>query len=70
MASAIDYEKVMAEIVYINLPGPEEPTDRMSGSQMLHGFLSDLYKATDAAVKQYVNELCLKWNVHYRQAPK
>ncbi|MDD4985560.1 MAG: hypothetical protein PHQ43_07195 [Dehalococcoidales bacterium] len=70
MASAIDYEKVMAEIVYINLPGPGEPTDRMSGSQMLHGFLCDLYKATDAAVKQYVNELCLKWNVHYRQAPK
>ncbi|MFC1972210.1 hypothetical protein ACFLVE_02240 [Chloroflexota bacterium] len=70
MAVAIDYQKIMTQIVYVNLPGPEEPTERMSGGEMLHGFLSDLHKAEDAAVKQYVSELCMKWNVHYRQAPK
>jgi hypothetical protein len=68
MAGAIEYQKVMTEIVYINLPGPEEPTERMSGSQLLHGFLSDLYKTEDTAFKQYINELCMKWNVHYRKA--
>jgi len=68
MAGAIDYQKVMTEIVYINLPGPEEPTEAMSGSQLLHGFLSDLRKGENPAVKQYINELCMKWNVHYRTA--
>ena len=70
MAGAIDYQKVMTEIVYINLPGPEEPTEGMNGSTLLHGFLSDLNKSEDAVVKRYINELCLKWNVHYRQAPQ
>jgi hypothetical protein len=66
MAGAIEYQKIMTEIVYINLPGPEEPTEGMSGGQLLHGFLSDLRKAGNAEVKQYINELCMKWNVHYR----
>ena len=70
MAGAIEYQKIMTEIVYINLPGPEEPTAGMSGSQLLHGFLSDINKAENLAVKQYINELCMKWNVHYRTAQK
>jgi len=45
MAGAIEYQKIMTEMVYINLPGPAEPTERMSGGELLHGFLSDLYKA-------------------------
>ena len=69
MPGAIEYQKVMTEIVNINLPGPTEPTERMSGSELLHGFLSDLSKSENTAVRQYINELCLKWNVHYRKAP-
>lgn len=68
MAGAIEYQKVMTEIVNINMPGPEEPTEGMTGSELLHGFLSDLHKEENAAVKQCINELCMKWNVHYRTA--
>ncbi len=39
MATAIEYQKLMTEIVYINLPGPAEPTPGMSGGELLHGFL-------------------------------
>jgi len=66
MAGSIEYQKIMTEIVYINLPGPEEPTEAMNGGELLHGFLSDLHKSGNSAVKEYVNELCMKWNVHYR----
>jgi len=70
MPGAIEYQKIMTEIVYVNMPGPDEPTERMSGSELLHGFLSDLHNAENATVKQYVSELCIKWNVHYRKAQK
>jgi hypothetical protein len=70
MAGAIEYQKIMTEIVYINMPGPEEPTDRMSGGELLHGFLSDMYKAENAAVREHVSELCVKWNVRFREAQK
>jgi hypothetical protein len=66
MPGAIEYQKIMTEIVYINLPGPQEPTEGMSGSQLLHGFLADLYRGGNSEVKQYIAELCMKWNVHYR----
>ena len=67
MPGAIEYQKIMTEIVYVNMPGPDEPTERMSGGELLHGFLSDLHNAENPTVKQYVNELCIKWNVHYRK---
>jgi hypothetical protein len=38
MGPAIGYQKLMPEIVHINLPGPEEPTAGMSGGRFLHGF--------------------------------
>jgi len=66
MAGAIEYQKMMTEIVYINLPGPKEPVPGMTGGELLHGFLSDLHKSETPGVKEYVNELCMKWNVHYR----
>ena len=66
MSGAIDYQKVMSEIVFVNLPGPAEPTAGMSGGELMHGFLADLYKATPE-VRSYVDQLCLKWNIHYRQ---
>ncbi len=68
MGQAIEYQKLMTEIVYINLPGPGEPTPGMSGGELLHGFLVDLYNTPSPEVKNYVNLLCGKWNVRYREA--
>ncbi len=68
VGTAIEYQKLMTEIVYINIPGPAEPTPGMSGGELLHGFLAELYKAPNAETKNFVNSLCLKWNVHYREA--
>ena len=67
MSGAIDYQKVMSEIVFVNLPGPDEPTAGISGGELMHGFLADLYKAP-TEVRSYVDQLCLKWNIHYRQS--
>jgi len=67
MAGSIEYQKQMTEIVYINLPGPPEPTPGMTGGELLHGFLAELYNTPSAEVKNYVNLLCAKWNVHYRE---
>ena len=67
MAQAIEYQKLMTEIVYINLPGPKEPTPGMSGPELVHGFLADLYQAENLEVKSFFNSLCAKWNIHYRQ---
>jgi hypothetical protein len=67
MGQAIEYQKLMTEIVYINLPGPEEPNPGMSGGELLHGFLLDLYRATNPEVKAFVSSLCNRWNVRYRQ---
>lgn len=67
MATAIEYQKLMTEIVYINLPGPAEATPGMSGGELLHGFLAELYKTGSPEFKNLVSDLCLKWNVHYRE---
>ena len=64
---AIEYQKVMSEIVYINLPAPEEPTPGMSGPEIMHGFLAELYRSKNEEIKNFTNEICLKWNVHYRE---
>ena len=66
MGTAIDFKKQMTEIVYINLPGPAEPTVGMSGGELLHGFLAELYRIKSPEVKSYVDSLCVKWNVHYQ----
>ncbi len=67
MGTAIEYQKLMTEIVYINLPGPDEPTPGMSGGELLHGFLAELYQTPDPDIKNCINLLCSKWNIHYRQ---
>ncbi len=67
MGLAIEYQKLMTEIVYINIPGPAEPTPGMSGSELLHGFLAELHDAPSPEIKNFVNLLCAKWNVHYRE---
>ncbi|MFH1016430.1 MAG: hypothetical protein V1771_05470 [Chloroflexota bacterium] len=70
MGAAIEYQKLMTEIVYINLPGPQEPSPGMSGGELLHGFLAELYRAPSPEVKSYINLLCSKWNIHFRERTK
>ena len=67
MSTPIEYRKLMTEIVYVNLPGPDEPTPGMTGGELLHGYLVDLYKAPSPEIKNYVSLMCAKWNVHYRE---
>ncbi len=70
MGTAVEYQKVMTEIVFINLPGPDEPTPGMTGGELLHGFLADLYRVKGADVKGHIDSLCGKWNIHYRENGK
>ena len=65
---AIEYQKMMTEIVYVNLPGPDEPNPGMTGGELLHGFLAELHNAPSDEVKAFVSTLCGKWNVRYREA--
>jgi hypothetical protein len=67
MAQSIEYQKLMTEIVYVNLPGPDEPTPGMTGGELLHGFLAELYQPPNAEFKNFLSLLCSKWNVHYRE---
>ena len=64
---SIEYQKMMTEIVYVNLPGPDEPNPGMTGGELLHGFLAELHSAPSDEVKAFVNALCGKWNVRYRE---
>jgi hypothetical protein len=66
LGTSIDYQKVMTEIVYINLPGPVEPTPGMSGGELLHGFLAELHESPNQAVRDYINQISGKWNVYFR----
>ena len=65
MPQSIEYQKQMSEIVYINLPGPSEPEPGMSGGELLHGFLAELYRLPNPELKASVTNLCHRWNVHY-----
>jgi hypothetical protein len=67
MPQSIEFQKQMMEMVNINLPGPSEPTPGMSGGELLHGFLAEIYNAPTAEMREYVKKLCGKWNVVYRQ---
>ena len=67
MATAIEYQKLLTEVVYINVPGPAEAAPGMSGGELLHGFLTEVYRGGNAEFKEFVNNLCMKWNVHFRE---
>jgi hypothetical protein len=67
MPTPIEYQKVMTEIVWINLPGPQEPTPGMTGGELLHGFLSELHHMPNMELQNYLMQLCTKWNVRYRE---
>jgi hypothetical protein len=66
MGTAIEYQKLMTEIVYINLPGPAEPAPVMTGGELLHGFLAELYRISNPEMKEHIISLCNKWNIRYR----
>jgi hypothetical protein len=70
MGTSIEYQKLMTEIVYINLPGPEEPAPQMTGGELLHGFLAELHRSSNQELREYINLLCNKWNIRYRQGGK
>ena len=63
---SIEYQKIMTEVVYVNLPAPTEPTMGMTGTELLHGFLGEFARATNAEVKSFFNAACTKWNIQYR----
>jgi hypothetical protein len=65
---SIEYQKVMTEIVYVNLPGPDEPDPGMSGGELLHGFLAELHRSPNDEIKAYLGDLCNKWNIRFREA--
>ena len=67
MPQSIEFQKQMMETVYINLPGPGEPTPGMSGGELLHGFLAEIHDLPSADMQSVVKRLCEKWNVVYRQ---
>lgn len=67
MPTPIEYQKIMTELVYINLPGPQEPTPGMTGGELLHGFLAEIYRIPNMELKNYIMALCNKWNVRYRE---
>jgi hypothetical protein len=67
MPQSIEFQKQMLETVYINLPGPTEPTPGMTGGELLHGFLAEIYNSQHAETRDMVRRLCQKWNVVYRQ---
>lgn len=68
MPQSIEYHKLMTEVVYINLPGPSHPVEGMTGGELLHGFLTDLYTTPDQDIKNFVMSLCNKWSVRYVQS--
>jgi hypothetical protein len=65
MGQSIEYQKQMTEVVYINLPGPSEPEPGMSGGELMHGFLAEIYRSQNPEFKASLTNLCFRWNVHY-----
>ncbi|MFH1381825.1 MAG: hypothetical protein ABIH70_02930 [Chloroflexota bacterium] len=63
----VEFEKVLTDIVYINLPTPEEPKPGMSGSELFNGFIGEFARARTPEVRKFVEAACTKWNVHFRQ---
>jgi DNA-binding transcriptional MerR regulator len=51
----------------IDVSNSLEPTDEMNDQELLHGFLSELYKKATPETKADVEALCRKWNVRFRE---
>jgi len=65
MGHSIEYQKQMSTFGYITLLAPADPETAMSGGELLHGFLAELYKSSNPELKNTVMQLCFRWNVHY-----
>jgi DNA-binding transcriptional MerR regulator len=51
----------------IDASGPQEPTAEMNDQELLHGFLTELYRKAGPETKAEVKKLCRKWNVRFRE---
>ena len=51
----------------IDVSSSLEPADEMNDQELLHGFLSELYKKATPETKADVEALCRKWNVRFRE---
>jgi len=40
----------------------------MTGGELLHGFLAELYRIPNQEFKEHLLSLCNKWNIRYRDA--
>ena len=50
----------------IDVSGPQEPAPDMNDQELLHGFLTDLYRKATPETKADVEALCRKWNVRFQ----
>ena len=51
----------------IDVSGPQEPSAEMNDQELLHGFLSELYRQATPETKADVEALCRKWNIRFRE---
>jgi DNA-binding transcriptional MerR regulator len=51
----------------IDVSGPQEPTAEMNDQELLHGFLTELYRKASPQTKADVEKLCRKWNIRFRE---
>ena len=65
--AAIDYQKVFTERVFIKKDGPVDPDLNITGGELLHGYLCDIYRLgqKDENLKATIEGMCRKWNIYY-----
>ena len=51
----------------IDVSSPKEPAPDMNDQELLHGFLTDLYRKATPETKADVEALCRKWNVRFQE---
>lgn len=51
----------------ITVSEPQEPAPDMNDQELLHGFLTDLYRKATPETKADVEALCRKWNVRFQE---
>lgn len=51
----------------IDTAGPLEPSSKMNDQELLHGFLSELYRKATPEAKSDVEALAKKWNIKFRE---
>jgi DNA-binding transcriptional MerR regulator len=51
----------------ISVSGPEQPAPEMNEQELLHGFLSDLYRKANPETKADIEQLRQKWKIRFRE---